>query len=554
MFGGGITISSATFFRLSILLLYVPVCLAVFRWLFPRLTRFSKLLALVMLAAQALLIVISLELRPLLGIERWLWNIDLEWNIPSALASAQLMLVAAVALLTALLARTAPAWQRAYLLAAGLVFALLGLEEFYSWKSSLLDWRDRYALLGAATAAATLLVAVFSSWRTRIWLICLLAGLALIGLGGLVFDNLPALCLDIGLVRTEGCVGLTKIPDEILEFMGGWLALIGLLGQFSDAAPRPQRRVKIALLAFTALWFSWHSLFSLIPTIDAWLTLPPASVQIEGDVALIGYRSERDDSILRVELLTAALRRDYERLGYSVYLVDQATGQSIAGRDADAQHAAGIWPVHQNETQVFRQTLAITLPPQLPVNRAYWLLLKFWRREGDDFITQQVLASDHPLLDDRQIVLDELVLTAPASAATSAPLARFENGFALQSAELPASAKAGADLTISFTWRSESAGAEDHAQFLHLGHEQSGEWWVYDQAPLGDRLPTRLWYSGLADSETWQAPLPPDLAPGQYRVFTGLYRARDQERVPAEGRQGLAFVDGRVPLGRLLLE
>ena len=68
------------------------------------------------------------------------------------------------------------------------------------------------------------------------------------------------------------------------------------------------------------------------------------------------------------------------------------------------------------------------------------------------------------------------------------------------------------------------------------------------------RLPTRLWYSGLADSEIWAAPLPSDLASGEYAVFTGLYRMSDKERVPVKGRDGRLFVDARVPLGFLTLE
>ena len=60
--------------------------------------------------------------------------------------------------------------------------------------------------------------------------------------------------------------------------------------------------------------------------------------------------------------------------------------------------------------------------------------------------------------------------------------------------------------------------------------------------------------AGLADSEVWQAPLPADLAPGRYEVFTGLYRTRDQERIPANDLDGLAWVDGRVSLGSLIVE
>ena len=83
---------------------------------------------------------------------------------------------------------------------------------------------------------------------------------------------------------------------------------------------------------------------------------------------------------------------------------------------------------------------------------------------------------------------------------------------------------------------------------------ESGAWFVYDQEPLGSRLPTHLWYRGLADSETWQVPLPADLAPGQYRVFTGIYRTRDRQRVPATDANGTPFINARVPLGTLIIE
>lgn len=68
------------------------------------------------------------------------------------------------------------------------------------------------------------------------------------------------------------------------------------------------------------------------------------------------------------------------------------------------------------------------------------------------------------------------------------------------------------------------------------------------------RLPSRLWYSGLVDSETWRVPLPADLAPGRYKVYTGLYRARDRERDTASDVNGAPFIDARVPLGTLIVE
>ncbi len=71
--------------------------------------------------------------------------------------------------------------------------------------------------------------------------------------------------------------------------------------------------------------------------------------------------------------------------------------------------------------------------------------------------------------------------------------------------------------------------------------------------PLGPRLPTRLWYSGLADAETWQVALPADLAPGRYAVYTGLYRTNDQVRLQASDAEGIPYVDARAPLGDLIV-
>ena len=167
---------------------------------------------------------------------------------------------------------------------------------------------------------------------------------------------------------------------------------------------------------------------------------------------------------------------------------------------------------------------------------------------------QKVLASDLNLLSETQVVLGELVLPADSPTPESVPLAQFDTGFTLDAVDMPEIARAGETLTIPFAWRSEEQGREDYIQFLHLGHQESGVWFVYDQQPLGPRLPTRLWYQGLADSEVWQVPFPADLAPGRYTVFSGLYRTRDSERVPASGADGTPWLDARVPLGSIMVE
>ena len=182
--------------------------------------------------------------------------------------------------------------------------------------------------------------------------------------------------------------------------------------------------------------------------------------------------------------------------------------------------------------------------------------MTLWREDGDIFRREKIVSSDHELLNDTQVILTELVVPSNASLVSAAfePLAKFDNGLVLGAFEAPERAGAGRILSISFTWRSQERGSENLQQFLHLFHEESGEFWVHDQQPLGARLPTRLWYAGLADSESWQVPLPAELEPGRYHVFTGLYRSRDLERVPAKSAEGLDFVDARVPLGSLVIE
>ncbi len=103
------------------------------------------------------------------------------------------------------------------------------------------------------------------------------------------------------------------------------------------------------------------------------------------------------------------------------------------------------------------------------------------------------------------------------------------------------------------TWETTADGEEDWVQFLHFVHEETGALWNHDQQPLGARLPTRLWYEGLRDTETWQITIPEDLAPGRYAVYTGLYRLSDLARLPVTDADGKPLPDARVPMGSIAI-
>lgn len=545
--------SSDEVIRIFIFLLYVPACVLSFWQLIPRLSRTSARLASLMLVAQLLVVVLSLETTATSQFDKWLWDFHEEWNIAATLASTQLGMVGGVALTTAWLARTSPTIVRFYLAATGGVFIFLGLDEYLALHEFIEAWERYYIALGLAVVIATLAVARRSARTAWIWHFCLLFGLALSALGAMVFNALPPICDNLGSLRLDGCLQF-YFQEESLELLGIWLALVAMLGHFSEGVLMPRARVRGILYALPAFWILLLFLNSLVPHLELRLIAKPASVTFESGIVLHGYTLENLRESSRVRLFATARQKEYLGLGYSIHLVDQVSGESIGGLDewADRQH--GFWLFGPNYSPLYGQWMEVHLPPEKPVNRALSVVLTLWRKKGGQFKPVEVRASDHHLVNDAQVVLGERVVAAETTKSRAAPLAEFDNGFALEAVDLPERAQPGETLVISFAWHSKVQSREDHVQYLHLGHIESGAWFVYDQQPLGPRLPARLWYSGLADSETWRVPLPVDLAPGQYSVFTGIYRARDGERVPASDAEGAPFVDARVPLGRLIVD
>ncbi len=549
--GGELPISDKAIIQIVLCLAYVPICLIVYRRLFPYLTTVAKRLATGFLAAQVVVIMLFLEYRPNSEFEKWLLHPDLEWNIPSALSSMQLALVGCVAMLTASCSRFKRYWQRFHLLALGLFILYVGMGEFFSWKSSSADWKQQYVIIGALVAALTLVIAVSSPKSERIWFICLFTGLAFIATSAVLIDEIPRLCGGIGQLRFYGCIRVYVI-EEALEFLGSWLTLVAMLGEFSVTAPRPTQRIRLSLYSMPLIWIVFISIFSPSNTIEVSSPDTPASVEFSSRVHLYGYR-ETEEGIPASIILRLPADSDSSGTGFSIHLLDQVSGDSVASYDDFVDRKDIVWPKRRGFVPLYRQAIDLAITSQVPTNNAFFVVLSLWRYNDGSYARQQIVASDLELIGDTQLLLGELIIPSSPTASPRAPLAAFDNGFALDTIALPERARPGDALSVSFTWRSDVASQEDTVQFLHFGHVETGAWFVYDQQPLGPRLPTRLWYRGLTDTETWRVLLPADLAPGLYQVFTGLYRTRDQERVPATDADGARFVDARVPLGNLII-
>ena len=309
-----------------------------------------------------------------------------------------------------------------------------------------------------------------------------------------------------------------------------------------------------------ALWMLALATTGFIAYVEFRFLSHPADIQFETSLELQAYRIERKEDKLRLQLFTAmADWEDYTGVAFSLHMVDQVTGASIAGTDQAASREREwriLYRVNsvRERSWMYTQWIELPIPPSTPTNRALWLVLTSWRWQGDQLVRQSIVDSDLGLLNASQLILGELVFPGGSELASIKQLASFGHGLSLGVVHLPALARAGETLSIPFSWKAETDGLEDYTQFLHFVHDEHGDQWGYDQQPLGARLPTRLWYRGLADTEIWQAPIPADLTPGIYKVFTGLYRLSDLERLTARDPAGKPFADARVPLGSITIE
>ena len=556
MLGGSeIVVSPETLLLLLVAVLYAPATLLAYRAVLPGLSPPAKAVAAVTLAAQLLVILVAIVHEPESHYMFWLFHLDLEWNIPSALSSTQLALAGSVALAAAWTCRGQTAWKRAHLAALGVFFLLLGLEEFFAWKEALSEnaWRLIYAILGAAVFIASALVAARTPKAARAWLGQLLAGMALIGFGGFVIDGLPEVCGSVGFMRIDGCVYLYRSPEEIIEFLGGWIALLALLGSLSRSLPPAPSRLRWLPSLFPLFWLPVLLYFSPVNQLEVEAPAQAASVQYESNAQLHGFQLN-SQGLPKIALMFFPYDADVSQLGLSIHLVDQVSGESLASREVYASRRYAVWPGGRGYEPVFAQAIDVAMPPDAPTNRALWVVLSHWHEIGDRFVQQRVVDSSLRQLNQTQVILGELALPDKLAASASAPLAAFDNGFALSQVEGPDRAARGSIQAFTFAWRAEETGAEDYTQFLHFANEETGAQWGHDQPPLGARLPTRLWYSGMSDRETWSLPIPADLAPGKYAVSTGLYRASDLQRVPARKPDGEPYMNARVPLGSLIIQ
>jgi hypothetical protein len=113
--------------------------------------------------------------------------------------------------------------------------------------------------------------------------------------------------------------------------------------------------------------------------------------------------------------------------------------------------------------------------------------------------------------------------------------------------------RAGGNIPLSLFWDVQQPLSEDYSLFIHLCRDceqppVAGD----DGQPLTGYLPTSTWLPGKPARDDRAVYLPPDLAPGQYRLLIGWYRPTDPTpagRLPVYSERSLG--DGRLWLATI---
>ena len=134
----------------------------------------------------------------------------------------------------------------------------------------------------------------------------------------------------------------------------------------------------------------------------------PANVKYESELKLKAYRIERDGGSLALKpFMSSKSWHNFTKLGYSVHLIDQVSGNSVAGADeAESRHHDWRPALYDSNTN-YSQLIQVDIPQDAPTNRAFWVVLTLWRERNRGYYRQKVLESDRRLLDDTQVVLEK---------------------------------------------------------------------------------------------------------------------------------------------------
>ena len=352
----------------------------------------------------------------------WFFNLEYELNLGAVFSSAQLMAVAACALLIVLMASGLNRLQRGYWLFVGLTFTFLSVDEFYSLHETLGShfvtdtWRVPYALFGFALVTVSGLYLYFSQPRLYRTFALMFLGLALLGVGGVLVEKL----VTGGFVDANTRFSWLYLFEEVSEMVGATVILAGLLTYLPEKVEVAQWRLaKSVLVGVPGIWIVWlmFAIF-LQPRLEARLMATPVNIDYEDGVKLVAYRLDTPlieaNGTVELTLYWETDRPLSENYSLSVHVLTHLDISSIAqSDDLDAGPIKSeAWLPHV----VMKRIAHLELPDTLAAPSSYWLMVRVWYgpwplgRPWQETTGLRVVASPvKPLLTDDTVIIDHLV-------------------------------------------------------------------------------------------------------------------------------------------------
>ncbi len=228
--------------------------------------------------------------------------------------------------------------------------------------------------------------------------------------------------------------------------------------------------------------------------------------------------------LLGPENLIVAARRTYPGLGH---------------------FPTSLWPVDR----AFCDTYRLEVAPWAPAPLRYQLELGLFEAESGQRLPA-MQGDGTPA--DPPVVAGVSVVSAELPAAPAHPLdVQLGETIALRGYDAPPKVSAGEAFTVSLHWEALAAVEEELVAFVHLWEPGAAAPLAqHDGIPRGGWFPTAAWQKGDYVPDTHILALPPELAPGRYPLWTGLYRPGDGSRLPVSGPEAPYAFD-LVPLGEI---
>ncbi len=512
-------------------------------------------IGLILGAMQALTLDVQLP-----GFWEWFLDSNAEFSLGTMFSSAQLLAISLLALLVFWRAPLSVWWQRAYWLVFFIFFLYLSVDEagFFQIHERMnpMVWRMIYSGVGMTLVLGSLLMFWYGFRQAGKPFFLFIIGLFIMGISGVFIEQFVILYIcptDLGPICHK-----FSLFEEYFEMAGGSLVVTAVLAfaetHLSEANWRLTKPVFALSIAIPTLLTTGN--LWVMPAVEAQTLAHPAHVEyLDGDMTLVGYRLSEEvitpGSTLAVSLYWRLNKPVDKEYLWSIRLLTHPEVDTMTYQDWP-------WTLYPSYAWIpgviARETVTVKIPDDMFVPQSYWLGLGVWYRpQKPKFIS--VTQTDHALLSEDMVILGSVPALAMEDVA-SPPVATnyvFDDGFALVGYDLPETLDADIALTIPFWWDVRADVVGDYVQFVHLVGVADEQLYTFDQQPFGGRFPTQDWPAGAHMVDTWTLPLPEDIEPGDYQVYTGLYTLETVVRLSVTDADGQALPNQIIELGTITI-